>query len=162
MLIVSTLARKLVKTCHCCLDCLFLIDARSFVVNLICFPLSSLDLILGIDWLSVNRAMINCYEKSIMLPRIPIEIVEPVYLFLNSVKVESNEPNNQGYVPLMASDVELEQVLDEIPVVKEYPDVFPNNILKFPLEREIEFSIKLVPRTEPISITPYRISLMEL
>ena len=108
MLIVSSLARKPVKTRHCCLDCLFLIDGRSFVVNLICLPLSSLDLILGIDWLLVNCVIINCYEKSIMLPPIPVELIQPVCLFLNSVKVGSNESNNQGYVPLMASDVELE------------------------------------------------------
>ena len=70
--------------------------------------------------------------------------------------------DNQGYVLLMVSEVELEQVLDKIPVFKEYPNVFPEDILKFPPEREIEFSIELVSRTRPISIAPYRMSPMEL
>ena len=63
---------------------------------------------------------------------------------------------------LMASDVELEQVLDEILVVREYPYVFSNDILEFPPEREIEFSIELILEMGPISIAPYRISPMEL
>ena len=41
--------------------------------------------------------------------------------------------------------------MNEIPVVREYPDVFPEDILEFPREREIEFSIKLVLVT---SVTP--------
>ena len=49
ILIVSTLTGKFVKTCHCCLNCHFQIDGRSFVENLICLSLSSLDLILGMD-----------------------------------------------------------------------------------------------------------------
>ena len=107
MLIVSTLAGKAVKTYQCCLNFHFLIDGRSFVANLICLPLSGLDLILSMDWLSANHAMINCFEKSIMLPPIPVELVEPICLFLNSVKVGSSESDNQGYVLLMESDVEL-------------------------------------------------------
>ena len=61
----------------------------------------------------------------------------------------------------MASDVELEQVLDEIPIIKEYSYVFLEDILEFPLEREIEISIESVPRIGPISIAPYRMSPME-
>ena len=60
------------------------------------------------DWLSANRAMINCSEKSIMLLPMPVEPVEPICLFLNSIKVGSHEFDNQGYVLLMASNVELE------------------------------------------------------
>ena len=54
--------------------------------------------------------------------------------------------------------VEVDQRLDDILVVREYPDVFLEDIPKFPLEREIEFTFKLVPGTRPISIAPYRMS----
>ena len=50
--------------------------------------------------------------------------------------------------------MEVEQTLEEIPV-KEYLNVFPEDIPEFPLEREIEFTIKLVLGTRPISIAPY-------
>ena len=52
--------------------------------------------------------------------------------------------------------------MDEIPVVRECPYVFPDNIPEFSLERAIELSIELVPGTGPISIEPYRMSPMEL
>ena len=58
--------------------------------------------------------------------------------------------------------MEVEQELDNIPVVKEYLDVFPEEIPEFPLKREIEFTIELVPGTRPISIALYRMSPLEI
>ena len=57
---------------------------------------------------------------------------------------------------------EYEQKLTEIPVVREYLDVFLEDILEFPPEREIEFSIDLVPGTRLIFIDPYGMSPLEL
>ena len=65
------------------------------------------------------------------------------------------EMNSQGYVLFSAIVPKSEQRLSEILMVKEYLDVFPEDILEFPLEREIEFSIELVPRTGPILVAPY-------
>ena len=53
-------------------------------------------------------------------------------------------------------------MLTEISVVREYPDVFLNDIPEFPPKREIEFSINLIPEMEPISIAPYRMSSLKL
>ena len=47
-------------------------------------------------------------------------------------------------------------------MAKEFSDVFPDDIPEFPPQREIEFSIELVPGTGPISIAPYRMSPLEL
>ena len=52
--------------------------------------------------------------------------------------------------------------LEDIPIFKEFPDVFPDDISGLPPDREIEFVIELVPRTEPISIPPYRMAPAEL
>ena len=49
-----------------------------------------------------------------------------------------------------------------MPIVKEFPDVFPDDISGLPLDREVEFTIDLIPGTEPISIPPYRMSPTEL
>ena len=43
-------------------------------------------------------------------------------------------------------------LVDEIPVVREFPDVFPNDIVGLPPDREVEFTIDLIPGTEPIFI----------
>ena len=52
--------------------------------------------------------------------------------------------------------------LDDIPVVREFSDVFPKDLLGIPIDREIEFSIDLLPGTSPISKAPYRMALTEL
>ena len=52
--------------------------------------------------------------------------------------------------------------MDEIPVVREFPDVFPDDIAGLSLEREVEFTIDLIPGTEPLSIPPYRMAPAEL
>ena len=57
---------------------------------------------------------------------------------------------------------EVDQKLNDIPIAKEYQDVFPEDIPKFPSERKIEFTIELVLRTGPISIALYRMSPLEL
>ena len=50
----------------------------------------------------------------------------------------------------------------ELPVVCEYPKVFPDDISDFPPECEVEFSIKLVSGTSSVSMAPYRMSASEL
>ena len=61
---------------------------------------------------------------------------------------------------LAASSSDSELSLERIRVVKEFPDVFSDDIPEFPPQREIEFSVDLVPGTGPISIAPYRMSPM--
>lgn len=50
----------------------------------------------------------------------------------------------------------------DLPVVCEFPDVFLSNIIDLLLEREVKFTIDLVPGTRLVSMTPYRMSMSEL
>ena len=52
--------------------------------------------------------------------------------------------------------------VQDIPIVCEYPDVFPEDLLGMPLHREVEFLIELVPGSGPISKAPYRMAPAEL
>ncbi|MCI56761.1 cellular nucleic acid-binding protein, partial [Trifolium medium] len=52
--------------------------------------------------------------------------------------------------------------MEELPIVNEFPDVFPEDVSDVPLKREVEFTIDLVPRTSLISMVPYRMSASEL
>ncbi|XP_073129646.1 uncharacterized protein [Henckelia pumila] len=52
--------------------------------------------------------------------------------------------------------------VSDIPVVRDFPDVFLDDIPGFPPQREIDFSIDLMPGTNPISIAPYRLAPAEL
>ena len=52
--------------------------------------------------------------------------------------------------------------LEEVPVVNEYPDVFPEELPGMPPDRDVEFVIDLVPGTAPIAKRPYRMAASEL
>ncbi|MCI58250.1 RNA-directed DNA polymerase (Reverse transcriptase), partial [Trifolium medium] len=52
--------------------------------------------------------------------------------------------------------------MEELPVVCEFPDVFPGDVSNVPPKREVEFTIDLVRGTGPISMAPYRMSALEL
>src|SRR3954468_22301399 len=53
-------------------------------------------------------------------------------------------------------------VQEEVPVVKDYPDVFPEELPGMPPDRDIEFLIELLPGTGPISKRPYRMLANDL
>ena len=68
----------------------------------------------------------------------------------------------QGY---LAYDIEVRDSgsrLEDIPVVREFSDVFPEDLPGIPPDREIDFQIELAPGTEPISKAPYRMAPLEL
>ena len=52
--------------------------------------------------------------------------------------------------------------LEEVPVINGYPDVFPEELLGMPPDRDIEFVIDLVPGTAPIAKRTYRMAASEL
>ena len=65
-LIVETLTSGFVLTSNVCLDCPVEISGRTFLVDLICLPLSHIDVILGMDWLSSNHFLLNCFDKTVV------------------------------------------------------------------------------------------------
>jgi hypothetical protein len=112
-----------------------------------------IDVILGMDWLSKHKVLIDCAKKSVKLTTPygkELEFVtEPVVTtkgVANHVKVNQLDAS-QGF---------------EVPVVNEFLDVFPEELPSMPPDRDIEFMIELKPGTSPIYITPYRMASPEL
>ena len=68
----------------------------------------------------------------------------------------------QGYLEFVVDKRQKGTQLEDIPIVKEFPDVFLDDILGLPLDREIEFVIELILGTKTISIPPYRMAPAEL
>ena len=68
----------------------------------------------------------------------------------------------QGYLAYVVETGKEGTMVDEIPVVREFPDVFPDDIARLPPKREVEFTIDLIPETKPISNPPYRMAPAEL
>ena len=52
--------------------------------------------------------------------------------------------------------------IEEVLVICEYPDVFPEELPRMPPDRDLEFIIDLIPRTPPIAKRPYRMVANEL
>ena len=79
-----------------------------------------------------------------------------------SVELTSSDGTKVEFVaaPSTKKTVVLNQLkgtpMEEIRVVREYPDVFPDDLPGMPPDRDIEFMIDLVPGTSPISKRPYR------
>ena len=98
-LLVSTPTNKPIKTNHICINVSLRIEGRTFAGNLICLPLSRLDIILSMDWLSANRVMLNCSDKTIVFPSVPPpKFVTLVNLYLNSLAVYHYGNRSQGYI----------------------------------------------------------------
>ena len=68
----------------------------------------------------------------------------------------------QGYLAFVVDRRQEGTWLEDIPIVKEFPDVFPDDISGLPPDKEVEFTIALIPGTELISIPPYRMASAEL
>lgn len=68
----------------------------------------------------------------------------------------------KGYLCMVKDLIVEEDEINQIPVVREFPDVFPNEIPGMSPKREVEFSIDLVPGTAPISKIPYRMAPREM
>ncbi|KAG8496122.1 hypothetical protein CXB51_008999 [Gossypium anomalum] len=102
------------------------------------------------DWLTMHDAVGNCKRNTIDLRCSNDEII----------RVESTDLN--GLPAVISSIKESEKKLETVPVVCEFPDVFPEELPKLPPVWEVEFGIKLVPWTIPISIAPYRMAPTEL
>ena len=129
------------------------------------------DIILGMDWLSKYSATIFCKKKNVVFQLYEEETFEykgtprgskwPVILAMKASRILT-----KGCVGYLASIVDMtkkvKNELFDISVVYKFQDVFPKDLPRLPLYREIEFEIELLPRTMLISKAPYRIAPLEL
>jgi hypothetical protein len=106
-------------------------------LNLILLDSKGIDIILDMDWLSKYDGVIQCTKKAVRLTKKDGTTVE----FVAAV---------QAFHASMLSQMKV-TALEEILVVQEYPDVFPEELLGMPPDHDIEFLIELLPGTPPIS-----------
>ena len=138
--------------------------------DLIVLGIHDFDIVLGMDWLSKHRATLDCYKKEVRLVRpeepgvifrgIRREIAPSLINAMTASKMLRK--GCQGYLAFVVDMRQEGTQLEDILIVKEFPDVFPDDISGLPPDREVEFTIDLIPGTEPISIPPYRMAPAEL
>ena len=68
----------------------------------------------------------------------------------------------EAYLTYVIETEKVRPSLSDIPIVSDFPDVFPEELPGLPPQREIEFAIDVVPGATPASITPYRMAPVEL
>ncbi|KAA3473284.1 DNA/RNA polymerases superfamily protein [Gossypium australe] len=142
--------------------CPLRVHGCEFSADLMLLPFHKFDIILGMDWLSLHDAMVNCRQKRIDLRCLIGELITIELDRLNSVtRGKIIRKGCEAFLAYILDIWDSELKLDQVPVVKEFTDVFPEELLGLPPEYEIEFVINLVPRTAPISIPLYRMASTE-
>nr|GEV04542.1 hypothetical protein [Tanacetum cinerariifolium] len=114
---------------------------QPFKINLMPFKLGSFKVVIGMDWLSKYHAKIICDEKFVHIP------INGETLIIQAQVMEKK------------SD---EKRLENIPVVREFLDVFPEDLPSLPPVRQVEFQIDLIPRAAPVARSPYRLAPSEM
>ena len=141
-------------------DSRVLIGGQEFPTDLVALDMRDFDVVLGMDWLSRHRATLDCYKKEVKFNR-PRKLEVKFRgirreLSFNMISAMAAQrillKGCQGYLAYVVETEKEGTMVDEIPVVREFPDVFPYDIVGLPPEREVEFTIDLIPGTEPISI----------
>jgi hypothetical protein len=145
-LIVSSPGGEM-KTGYICPQVKINLMGVDFLANLVVLKSWGIDVILGMDWLRSCDGVIQCRKKSVLLTSPQGERIEYV----------GTPSTNYGTVNSVES-----KALEDIRVVNEFPDVFPKDLPGMPPDRDIEFSIELIPGTAPISKRPYRMDVKDL
>src|SRR3954464_12071259 len=130
------------------------IEGIEFLASSIILTSSTIDLILGMDWLKFHDAALYCGTKSVQLFHPSGEIVNHPTRVTRDAETQIFMMNSLNVSPL--------EGIENVPVVKDFPDVFPEELLEIPPLREVEFVIDLKPGTVPIAKHPYKMPPHEL
>ncbi|XP_070011272.1 uncharacterized protein [Nicotiana sylvestris] len=125
--------------------CQIQVEGRDTLADLIVLDMIDIDMLMGIDWLSSCYAIVDWHAKIVKF-EIPNE---PSFILRGS-----QVPETCKIVSFMKAE--------NVPIVREFSDVFPEDLLGLPPIREIDFNIDLLPDTQPILIPPYRMAPAEL
>ncbi|GJS39551.1 putative reverse transcriptase domain-containing protein [Tanacetum coccineum] len=148
-----------------------------FNIDLMPIELGSFDVIIGMDWLAKYHAVIVCAEKIVRIPfgdeilivrgdgssnkhgtRLNIisctkaqeYLTKGCHVFLANITATKDEDKSK------------EKRLEDVPVVQEFPEVFPEDLPGIPPTRQVEFRIDLVPGATPVARAPYRLAPSEM
>ncbi|GJS35538.1 hypothetical protein Tco_0533920 [Tanacetum coccineum] len=140
-------------------------------------PLGSFDVIIGMDWLTKYHGVIICDEKIVRVP-----FGKETLIFqgdgsnprkesrLNIISCsKAQEYLSKGCDVFLAhitmkeaKDESEEKRLEDVPIVRDFPEVFPEDLPGIPPARQVEFQIDLVPGVAPVTRAPYRLAPSEM
>ncbi|GJQ90268.1 putative reverse transcriptase domain-containing protein [Tanacetum coccineum] len=148
-----------------------------FHVDLMPVEMGTYDVIIGMDWLTKYQAVIDCAKKIVRIPfgseilifhgdgsrnkrgtRLNIisctkaqkYVLQGCHVFLAHITVKET------------GDKSKKKQLEDVPIVKNFPEVFPEDLPGLPPTRQVEFHIDLVPGAAPVARAPYRLAPSEM
>ncbi|GJY55376.1 putative reverse transcriptase domain-containing protein [Tanacetum coccineum] len=116
---------------------------QPFKIDLMPIKLGSFDVVIGMDWLSKYHARIICDEKVVHIP------IDGETLIIRGDQITEKKKSD-------------EKRLEDIPVVREFPEVFPEDLPGLPPIRQVEFQIDLIPGATLVARAPYRLAPSEM
>jgi hypothetical protein len=110
-------------------------EGQLFTTDLTVLESTGIDMILGMDWLAKHNGIVSCN------PRVK-QLEHPSGA---KVRIEPQSPKAATMMCNMSG-----KEIEEIPVVCEFPDVFPEELTELPPDRDVEFVIELMPGAGPL------------
>nr|GEW46378.1 putative reverse transcriptase domain-containing protein [Tanacetum cinerariifolium] len=131
---------KVVSTNSVLKGCTLNLFDHLFDIDLMPIELGTFDVIVGMDWLVERDALIVCGKKKVHVP------------YKNKTLVAKSD----------SSVSQLKKQLQDVPVIRNFPEVFPDDLPGLPPPRQVEFRIELIPEAAPVARVPYRLAPSEL
>ncbi|XP_073121080.1 uncharacterized protein [Henckelia pumila] len=147
-----------------------LLVGHQLSANMMVIAIDDYDRIIGIDLLTTYRAIVDCYQRFVQFRPEDGEAwyfygegARPPTPVIYALKARHTlESGGEGYlIYVINASLEVPDIQKTL-VVREFLDVFPEEIPGLPQVREIEFDIELMPVTAPISRAPYRLAPTEM
>nr|XP_043613063.1 uncharacterized protein LOC122585026 [Erigeron canadensis] len=119
--------------------CILTLEGYSFYIDLIPFRMGSFDVIVGMDWLSRVDASIVCRAKTLRIPMNDGHVLE-----IHGERTKTIDRH------LMSATEKVVKLAD-IPIMRDFSDIFPDDVVGLPPPRQVEFRIDLVPNAMPVA-----------
>nr|GEV86101.1 putative reverse transcriptase domain-containing protein [Tanacetum cinerariifolium] len=140
-----------------------------FKIDLMPIELGTFDVIIGMDWLVEQDAVIMYGKKVVHVPYKNKTLVVEGDRGASRLKVISCikarkyiERGSRLFVAHVTKKEPQEKRLEDVPVIRDFPEVFPNDLPRLPPPRQVEFRIDFIPGDTPVARVPYRLAPPEM
>nr|GEU62544.1 hypothetical protein [Tanacetum cinerariifolium] len=147
---IKIASEKLVEIDKVIRGCKLEIEGHMFDINLIPFGSRSFDVIIGMDWMSDHKAEIICHEKVVRIPLLDVKVLRVL-----------GEKHEEKIRQLMSAKAK-ENKQEEIVAVRDFLEVFFDNLSGLPPVWGIKFQIELIPGAMPVLKSPYCLAPFDL
>nr|GEX88303.1 hypothetical protein [Tanacetum cinerariifolium] len=140
-----------------------------FDIDLMPIELGTFDVIVGMDWLVECDALIVCGKKEVYVPYRNKTLMVKSDSSVSRLKVISCikarkyiEKGSQLFIAQVTEKEPVKKQLQDVPVICNFPAVFPDDLPRVPPPRQVEFKNELIPGAAPVAHAPYRLAPSKL